>query len=202
MRIVGGTWRGRPLAHPKTDAIRPTSDRVREALFNILSHDTSLPSLKDARVIDVFAGSGALGLEALYRGAAFCLFVENGADARGLIRTNVEAFGAQGITKLYRRDATRLGPIGTLAPFDFAFLDPPYDKGLTERALASLAAGEWLNNEVVVVVEEHADAEVVFPDPFQLHDQRKYGDTQVLVARYKPVAITGSNTCDAKKDET
>ncbi len=188
MRIVGGTWRGRALANPKSDAIRPTSDRVREALFNILSHDADLKPLEGARVIDVFAGSGALGLEAISRGAAFCLFVEQRAEARGLIRTNIEAFGAQGVTKLYRRDATQLGPAGTLAPFNFAFLDPPYGQGLGEQALTSLADGDWLAADAVVVFEERTRAEIALPDRFHQHDHRTYGDTQITIARYRPLA--------------
>ncbi len=185
MRVVGGDWRGRPLATPNSEAIRPTSDRVREAVFNILTHAAELPSLEGARVIDAFAGSGALGLEALSRGAVFCLFVEQSAEARGLIRTNIEAFGAQGISKLYRRDATALGPITTMAPFNFAFLDPPYNQQLGERALVSLSSGGWLADDAVIILEERARVNVTLPIMYRLFDQRIYGDSQVVIARHQ-----------------
>ena len=144
MRIVGGTLRGRALAAPADAAIRPTSDRVRESVFNILSHGIPGFAIEGTRVLDLFAGTGALGLEALSRGAAHCLFVEEGAEARALIRRNVEAFSLTGVSKIFRRDATSLGPAGSQAPFGLAFLDPPYGKGLAERALDSAAAGGWL----------------------------------------------------------
>ncbi len=185
MRIVGGTYRGRTLSEPKSSATRPTSDRVREALFNILMHDADLPNLEGARVIDLFAGTGALGLEALSRGAAFSLFIENSADARGVIRRNIEDFGAQGISKLWRRDATKLGPVGTLAPFDFAFLDPPYDKELGPAALTSLQDGGWLRPGAAIVLEERATNQIALPAAFSLHSQRTYGDTQVVIAMYQ-----------------
>ncbi len=136
MRIVGGRLRGRTLRiAPKSQAIRPTADRLRESLFNILVHAYGNPVV-DARVLDLFAGTGALGFEALSRGAAFVLFVDDGAEARALLRGNVEALGAGGATKVYRRDATKLGPVSPLEPFSLAFLDPPYGKGLAEQALA------------------------------------------------------------------
>ena len=129
MRIVGGRFRGRTLSAPKSQAIRPTADRLREALFNILTHSYGDP-VEGARVLDLFAGTGALGLEALSRGAAFVLFVDDGAEARALLRGNVDALGAGGATKVYRRDATRLGPAHPMEPFSLVFLDPPYGKGL------------------------------------------------------------------------
>src|SRR5437016_5164797 len=116
MRIVGGRLRGRNLAGPKSAAIRPTADRLRESLFNVLVHGYGDPVTK-ARVLDLFAGTGALGLEALSRGAGFALFVEQGAEARALIRANVEAMGAGGISKIFRRDATKLGGAHPLPPF-------------------------------------------------------------------------------------
>src|SRR3954467_4610485 len=124
MRIVGGRLRGRALAAPKSQAIRPTADRLRESLFNILIHAYGDP-VTGARVLDLFAGTGALGLEALSRGAAFVLFVDDGAEARALLRQNVEALGAGGASKVYRRDATKLGPAHPMEPFSLAFLDPP-----------------------------------------------------------------------------
>ena len=135
MRIVGGEFRGRPLATPRSQAIRPTTDRTREAVFNVLAHRFA-DRLAGARVLDLFAGTGALGLEAMSRGAAFCMFIEESAEGSGLIRTNVEAFGLTGRTKIFRRDATRLGEAGTIQPFGLVFADPPYGKGLGEMALA------------------------------------------------------------------
>ena len=157
MRIVGGRLRGRALEAPKSQAIRPTADRLRESLFNILVHAYGNPVV-DARVLDLFAGTGALGFEALSRGAAFVLFVDDGAEARALLRGNVEALGAGGATKVYRRDATKLGPVSPLEPFSLAFLDPPYGKGLAEQALAAARDGGWLAPGALAVVEEAADA--------------------------------------------
>lgn len=184
MRIVGGTLRGRAIASPQHEGLRPTADRVRESLFNILAHGVDDFSMERARVIDLFAGTGALGFEAISRGAAFCLFVENEAEGRALIRTNVETFGLTGVTRIFRRDATDLGPAGTMAPFDLAFLDPPYGKGLGEKALAALAEGKWLVPGAVVVLEERAETAVALPPAFAEIDKRTYGDTQILLARF------------------
>src|SRR5213082_3795928 len=143
MRIVGGRLRGRALAAPKSQAIRPSADRLREALFNILVHAYGDP-ITGARVLDLFAGTGALGIEAISRGAAFALFIDNGTEARALLRNNVEALGLGGMTKVFRRDATSLGPAHPMEPFSLVFLDPPYGRGLADRALASLRDGGWL----------------------------------------------------------
>lgn len=180
MRIVGGTFRGRTLASPKPGAasIRPTTDRTRESLFNILAHNWP-DKLDGARVLDLFAGTGAVGIEALSRGAAMALFVEQSTEGRGLIRANIEAFGLQGATKLFRRDATHMGDIGTMEPFDFVFADPPYGKGLAERALASLTAGGWLRPGALAVVEEAASANFEVPAGFRLEDRREFGDTRM-----------------------
>ncbi len=185
MRVVGGTFRGRPLSSPKHEGLRPTPDRVRESLFNILEHGVSDFSLKGTRVIDLFAGTGALGLEALSRGAAFCLFVEDQAEARALIRTNVEAMQLTGRVRIFRRDATKLGDAGTMSAFGLAFLDPPYGKQLGEQALQALATGGWLTPGAIVVLEERAGAKVQIPDQFSEIDRRTYGDTQVLLARFE-----------------
>src|SRR5436305_11748222 len=143
MRVVGGRLKGRTLASPATRDIRPTADRLRESLFNILIHAYGDP-IEGARVLDLFAGTGALGIEAVSRGAGFALFVDNGAEARALLRNNIEALGLGGVTKVYRRDATNLGPAHPMEPFTLAFLDPPYGNGLAEKALASLRDGGWL----------------------------------------------------------
>ena len=174
MRIVGGKFRGRRLASPSSDHIRPTTDRTRESLFNILQHKIDF---NEKRVIDLFAGTGALGLEAISRGASYCLFVEQGTEGRGLIRTNVEALGLQGVTRIFKRDACDLGPIGAAAPFDLVFMDPPYAKGLGERAIASLVSGGWITRDALVVLEE---AKAFMPDAiagFEVLDQRIFGET-------------------------
>jgi 16S rRNA (guanine966-N2)-methyltransferase len=178
MRIVGGAFRGRPLATPKTNAIRPTTDRAREAVFNVIAHRYG-EHLDGARVLDLFAGTGALGLEALSRGAAYGVFIEESAEGRGLIRTNVEAFGLSGRTKIFRRDATKLGEAGTLAPFDLVFADPPYGKGLGELALAAARDGGWLKPGALCLVEEAAATPFQPPAGFTLDERRDYGDTTV-----------------------
>ena len=183
MRIVGGQFRGRPLAAPGDERTRPTSDRVREAIFNILAHGIADFELQGAKVLDLFAGTGALGLEALSRGATFCLFVEEEAEARALIRRNVEAFGLTGVTKIFRRDATDLGPAGRNGGFALAFLDPPYGQGLAERALASAAGGGWLAPGAIAVVEERKGTAVALPPFFAEVDRRTWGDTQVQLVR-------------------
>jgi 16S rRNA (guanine966-N2)-methyltransferase len=178
MRIIGGKFRGKALSSPEDDSIRPTADRVRESVFNILASRLG-PNLDGLRVLDLFAGTGALGLEALSRGAAHVVFVDTGAEARGLIRDHIEAFGAGGVTKLLRRDATALGPAGTMGPVDLAFLDPPYGQGLGEQALLSLQEGGWLKPETLVVLEEGSDVEVTLPAGFVLDDRREYGAAAV-----------------------
>lgn len=178
MRIVGGDFRGRPLAAPRTSAIRPTSDRTRESVFNVISHRYG-EKLEGGRVLDLFAGTGALGIEALSRGAAFCVFIEESAEGRGLIRDNVEAFGLQGRTKIFRRDATAIGDVGTLSPFDLVFADPPYGRGFAEPALRSAHAGGWLRPGALIVLEEAVSAPFAPPDGFVIADERNYGETVV-----------------------
>jgi 16S rRNA (guanine966-N2)-methyltransferase len=183
MRIVAGRFRGRALAMPGDRLIRPTSDRVREAVFNILAHGVDGFVIEGARVLDLFAGTGALGLEALSRGAASCLFVEDDAEARGLIRQNIEMLQLTGATRIYRRDATDLGEAGNREPFTLAFLDPPYGKGLGERAIASAIGGGWLAGGAVIVLEERADVAVAWPSGCCSIDSRTWGDTAVHFAR-------------------
>jgi 16S rRNA (guanine966-N2)-methyltransferase len=182
MRIVAGRFKGRALTSPQTSAVRPTSDRLRETIFNILAHGYDDP-VSEARVLDLFAGTGALGLEALSRGAAFAQFVDDSAQARALLRANIEALGVAGISKVFRRDATKLGPFHPGAPFSLAFCDPPYAKGLATPALASALAGGWLTAHALVVIEDAADARLTLPPGFESLDQRSYGDTQVIFAR-------------------
>ncbi|MCJ2015673.1 16S rRNA (guanine(966)-N(2))-methyltransferase RsmD [Methylobacterium sp. J-076] len=183
MRIVGGQWRGRRLATPRTDAIRPTSDRLRESLFNVLTHGYD-DAVAGARVLDLFSGTGALGFEALSRGASYALLVDEGAEARSVIRTNIEAFGAEGVTRLFRRDATKLGEAGPAGRFSLLFCDPPYGRDLAPAALTSAAQGGWLASGALAVVEEVASAAVTLPADFAELERRVYGDTVVILARY------------------
>jgi 16S rRNA (guanine966-N2)-methyltransferase len=184
MRIVGGRLRGRALAAPKSQAIRPTADRLREALFNILVHAYDDP-VTGARVLDLFAGTGALGLEALSRGAAFALFIDDAAEARALLRENVAALGLGGVTRIFRRDACKLGPAHPIEPFSLAFLDPPYGRGLAEAALASARAGGWLTPAALIVVEEAASAAFAAPEGFDELERRRYDDTALIVLRHR-----------------
>jgi len=182
MRVVGGRLRGRNLAAPASREIRPTADRLRESVFNILIHAFGDP-IAGARVLDLFAGTGALGIEAVSRGAAFALFVDNGTEARALLRNNVEALGLGGVTKVYRRDATNLGPAHPVEPFSLVFLDPPYGKGLADKALASLRDGGWLTPEALVVVEEAKAAAFTAPEGFVELERRAYDDTEFVFLR-------------------
>ncbi|NVN85127.1 MAG: 16S rRNA (guanine(966)-N(2))-methyltransferase RsmD [Rhodopseudomonas sp.] len=183
MRVVGGRLKGRNIVAPASREIRPTQDRLRESLFNILMHAYDNPML-DARVLDLFAGTGALGIEAVSRGAAFTLFVDNGAEARALLRANVEALGLGGVTKVYRRDAGNLGPAHPMEPFGLVFLDPPYRMKLAEKALASLRDGGWLVPEALVVVEEARDAGFVAPEGFAELERRAYDDTEFTFLKF------------------
>ena len=182
MRIVGGRLGGRTLAAPKSQNIRPTSDRLRESLFNILAHGYD-DAIAGARVLDLFAGTGALGLEAVSRGAAFALFIDDGTEARALIRQNVEALGLGGFTRIFRRDATRLGAVHPNEPFGLVLLDPPYRKGLAERALVSLRDGGWLAPDALVIVEEAVDAGFVPPPGYAEIERRRYADTEFTFLR-------------------
>ncbi len=182
MRVVAGRLRGRALAAPKSQAIRPTADRLRESLFNILIHGYGNP-LVDARVLDLFAGTGALGIEAISRGAAFALFVDDGVEARSLLRANVEALGLGGVTRVFRRDATKLGPAHPIDPFSLVFADPPYGKGLGEKALVAARDGGWLTPEALIVVEEAVAAGLKPPPGFEQVERRAYDDTEFVFMR-------------------
>lgn len=183
MRIVGGEHKGMRLAAPAGDRTRPTSDRVRESLFNILTHSLEDFSLEGARVLDLFAGTGALGLEAMSRGAAFALFVDHDPDARGAQRDNIERLGLTGKTRLFRRDALKLGKVGNMGRFQLVFADPPYGQGLAEKALQVAIDGGWLDDGAICVVEERADAQIDPPDGLEPLDSRRYGGTSLLILR-------------------
>lgn len=182
MRIIGGTARGLHLAKVGIgDAqahLRPTSDRVREAIFNLLINGGYGNPLRDARVLDVFAGTGALGLEALSRGAAAAVFIENGAAATALLKRNIALMRAEDRSEILRRDATKPG-INPGAAFDMIFLDPPYGKAMAEVALAALTT--WLAPQAIVIWEESTAP--VPPAGFTQLDQRKYGDTLVTILK-------------------
>ena len=187
MRVVGGRLRGRALAGPRTNAIRPTSDRLRESLFNILQHAYGLPEPGHARARPFRRHRRARHRGDLARRGARA-FRRDGVEGRGLIRQNIEALGLTGVARILRRDATDLGRAGTIAPFDLVFFDPPYGKGLGEQALASAAAGGWLKPGALCVLEERADAELAIPGDFELVERREAGDSQLVFARPRPSA--------------
>lgn len=190
MRIVAGKLKGRAIVAPDGMGTRPTSDRARQAIFNVLEHAAWAEPLQGARVMDLFAGSGALGFEALSRGAAFALFVETDEDARGAIRDNADAYGLMGATRVHRRSATDLGvrPGSDDEAFDMAFLDPPYGKGLGEQALARLIEGNWLKPDAIVVFERGSDEPEIETPGYERLDARDYGPARVLFLRASPAA--------------
>lgn len=179
---MSGTLKGRSIATPASETTRPTSDRARQAIFNILEHASWSDGLGDLRVLDVFAGSGAMGLEALSRGAGHVAFVENDRDAGEAIRFNLEAFKVEDRGKLIRRDAIAIGK-GPDEPFDVIFLDPPYTSGLGEKALASLVAGGWLKREALIVFERGASEALTQLDGYEVLDVRRYGAASVTFLR-------------------
>ncbi len=186
MRITGGKFSGRRITAPKGDISRPTTDRTREALFNILAHHKMI-ELEGAKTIDLFAGSGALGLEAISWGAENCLFVEEDAHARAAIRDNIEALHLFGHTRIHRRSATSLGkiPASIGGPFTLAFMDPPYRKNLAPLALNSLHQGEWLGVDAHIIIEQAKDEHPAQATCFNQIDHRLYGDTQIGIYKYQ-----------------
>jgi len=183
MRVVGGRLRGRMLTGPKSQTIRPTADRLRESLFNILVHAYNDP-IAGARVLDLFAGTGALGIEAISRGAAFALFVEETAEARALIRENVAALGLGGVTRIFRRDATRLGVAHPVEPFSLVFVDPPYGRNLAAPAITAARDGGWFAPDALIVVEEAAKSGFTAPEGFSELQRRAYDDTELIFCRF------------------
>jgi 16S rRNA (guanine966-N2)-methyltransferase len=186
VRIVGGEFRGRSLAVPKSNTIRPTADRTRESLFNILSH--AYPEAIDGtRMMDIFAGTGAVGLEGASRGCRHVLFVESSVEGRGLLWENIDALGLHGRTRMLRRDATDLGSVGNLEPFELLFADPPYGEGLGEKAFKAAADGGWLVPGALAILEERADVVVDMPPAYLFLEVRTFGDSKMHFYRYQPV---------------
>ncbi len=183
MRIVGGKYRGRSIASPKSDKIRPTKDRTRESLFNILEHSYS-ELLQEGRMLELFAGTGAVGIEALSRGCDFVLFVEQSIEGRGLLRQNTDNLSLHGCTKIFKRDATKLGPISKFEPFTILFADPPYGLGLGEKAIKSAADNDWLIDQALVILEERSDVEPDLDERFSYLDKRPFGDTNIWFYSY------------------
>ncbi|HEY8005347.1 MAG TPA: 16S rRNA (guanine(966)-N(2))-methyltransferase RsmD [Methylocella sp.] len=181
MRIVGGRLKGRVLQGPGSTAIRPTSDRLRETLFNILAHSYDNP-VGGASTLDMFAGTGALGIEALSRGARFGLFVDASSAACAIVRANAEALGLAENARIFRRDARKLGAAPEHGTFDLVFLDPPYSKGFVPPALKALRDGGWLSQDALLVIEEAAEAGIDMPEGFVAHERRLFGDTQLVFA--------------------
>ena len=190
MRIVAGSLKGRAIVAPEGQGTRPTSDRARQAVFNVLEHAAWAEPLAGMRVMDLYAGSGALGLEAISRGAAFALFIETDDEARGAIRENADACGVVGRTRVHRRSATDLGsrPGSDGEAFDLAFLDPPYRKGFGEQTLSGLLQGGWLRPGALVVFERGSDEPEIDTPGYERLDARDYGAARVLFLRVLPSA--------------
>lgn len=186
MRIVGGRLRGRSLAGPQSRDIRPTSDRLRESIFDILAHAYDAPS-DETRALDVFAGVGAMGLEALSRGARCAMFIDSAAQALSAIRANVDRLDLSQAARTLRADACKLAPLKGELPFDLVFLDPPYGAGLAAPALTALGRGGWLAPEALIVVEDGRKADFAAPPGFTLLDDRTYGVARVLFLRFRPI---------------
>ncbi|HEV2301065.1 MAG TPA: 16S rRNA (guanine(966)-N(2))-methyltransferase RsmD [Stellaceae bacterium] len=184
MRIVGGRHRGRRILAPPGEAVRPTGDRAREALFNILSHGkyaAAGPPFAEARILDAFAGTGAVGLEALSRGAAAAVFIERDPGALAALRRNVEALGEAGRASIMAIDATH--PRHAAEPCALAFLDPPYQSGLAAPALLALAEAGWLDAGALAIVELAAREAFAPPAGFSLIEERVYGAARLVFLR-------------------
>lgn len=185
MRIVSGKYRGRAIEAPPGRDIRPTADRVRESIFNILEHgkDYARPGggscIVGARVLDAFAGTGALGLEALSRGAASVTFMDTDTKA---CKFNIDALDAASETRLIRADCLSLRPAQD--PCDLILLDPPYNSGLAAPALEALAAAGWIADDAVCVIELAAKEAFGPPAGFTVRDERRYGAARVVLVTW------------------
>ena len=187
MRIIGGRHRGRAIPVPRAEGLRPTADRTREAVFNILEHAPDGLDFAGETVLDLFAGTGALGLEALSRGAALATFIDHDGGVLHSIRRTAAAMGEARSITLLKLDATRLPPPARTAgtPVVLAFLDPPYESGMASPALQGLAAKGWLAPDARCVVEVAAREPLAVPPAFTLHDERVYGAARVVFLRYR-----------------
>jgi 16S rRNA (guanine966-N2)-methyltransferase len=183
MRIVSGAYRGRALVAPKGHSIRPTADRTRQALFNVLEHASWSRGLRGLRVLDLCAGSGALGLEALSRGALSCVSVDLDGEARAVIGRNAEVLGVADHLTVRRADVTRLGPRPDPAPFDLAFLDAPYGQAMSEPTLAELARHGWLHPDAIVVVERGVGEAPLAAPGYERLDIRDWGAARIHFLR-------------------
>lgn len=191
MRIVAGIHKGKTLLAPKGHNTRPTSDRVRQAIFNILAHATWQTDsiIEQAHVLDVFAGTGALGLETLSRGAAEAIFVESADEARSACLGNIRKLDEETRATCLKADATRLPERATqVPPRTLVFLDPPYDKNLAATALARLAEKNWLDDRAICVVEMRRQSPETPPPGFDILDSRTWGDTRVDFWRWTKTA--------------
>jgi len=182
MRIISGKFKGRVLTslsgiNPEL-RLRPTSERAREAIFNILMHN-SFTTLNGARILDLFAGTGALGLEALSRGAAHAIFIENNPEPRAIIRENIEKLGLTGQTNIYRRDASKLG-VNRAAPFDILFIDPPYDSDLLVPTLECLRTEKWISPSSLIITEFPASSPPSLDKTWTIVSQKKYGKSAIV----------------------
>ncbi|MBL0848595.1 MAG: 16S rRNA (guanine(966)-N(2))-methyltransferase RsmD [Candidatus Liberibacter ctenarytainae] len=185
MKIVGGKFRGRLLYTPKNRFIRPSDSRTKKALFDILTH-VYPDALNATRVLDIFAGTGSIGFEALSRGCLYVLFVDNSLESMKLIHRNAECLGIGDRCNIYLRDVLNLGKIGNREPFHFLYLDPPYRRGFVEKTLHIVDKGRWLMPNAFVVVEEHVDSHISVGPAFKLLQKRRYGDTQIYFFCYYP----------------
>lgn len=184
MRIVAGRLKGRTLKGPGSNRVRPTSDRLRETIFDILIHAYGNP-VEGARVIDLFAGTGAMGFEALSRGASLALFVEQAAAACAILRANIQTLGLEKAARVLRGNACKLGIAPDGEEYNLLFLDPPYGRGLAPPALAALRDGSWLAQNALLVIEESAGARIVLPEGYALCETRRFGATQIVLASLK-----------------
>ncbi len=183
MRIIAGRFRGKKLNSPNNDNIRPTSDRVRQAIFNILASKLE-NNFEDKNVLDLFAGTGAMGIEAISRGAQSVIFVDNGIEARAIIRKNIEDFALGGKTKLLKRDALNLGRNEKFTPFNLIFVDPPYGKNLGQEAILSAYKNGWIANDAIIILEEKAGQKIEFSANLELIDKRKYGNSNIYFCAF------------------
>jgi 16S rRNA (guanine966-N2)-methyltransferase len=197
VRIIAGKHRGRMLAAPDDDAIRPTADRTRQALFNILVHadaalwgDRAVAGLEGAVVLDAFCGTGALGLEALSRGAARCFLMDSARHSLDLARRNAASLQESEHCRFILADATT--PPTAPAAADLAFFDPPYGQGLAPRAMTGLAAAGWLAHGALLVWEQDARETPSYPPPgFTMLQERRYGRARLTLLRYVPALAGG-----------